>query len=33
MDSQEGEVHAAHFDARLIDVDTLYYILEVIKNI
>lgn len=32
-DTQEGKCHQAHFDARLIDVDTLYYILETIKQL
>ena len=32
IDSQEGEIHQSHFDARLIDVDTLYHVLKTIKE-
>jgi len=33
IDSKKGEVHSSHFDARLIDVDTLYYILNIISSL
>jgi len=33
LDSQKGEIHSSHFDARLIDVDILCHILEIIKTL